>query len=46
MGGMNDIQAINSRRPAAETAFSQWTKVRLLFLYAILRPLWRAGIRA
>jgi len=44
---MNDIQAINSRRPAVpETPFSHWKKVRLLFLYAILRPLWRAGIRA
>ena len=47
IGGMNDIQAISSRRPAApETPFSQWKKVRLLFLYAILRPLWRVGIRA
>jgi len=44
---MNDIQAINSRRPAAPgVPFSHWKKVRLLFLYAILRPLWRAGIRA
>jgi hypothetical protein len=47
IGCMNNIEAINYRRPAVTgMPFSKWKEVRLAFLYSILHSLRRAGVRA